>query len=584
VRTARGFVKDESGMTLALAVIMIVLIGVMGAGLLTFTMKDLNTVVEENRGQRAFEVAEAGIGAAKRQLASSVVRDRYNDVLNTPPNPPTVVGTEDIQWSAAKGGWTLNNLDGDATTSDSANVKITYSGTPGDLNEKFTVVSTGTYGTAKRKIEAIFKGVAVGGSSGSGILGLPLYYTPSDVRIEKSITLKGISMFSQKNILIEGPYGPTDGTIASKRAYFSDDISTGGGNNDANGTFISGGGGGATPDALCNWYTLGPCFDDPGQWNTQPRTLNRPGLAAEGKICGFTTGSDIGTCDPTSVSIADGVYGYDCTTGTVVSSTVSSTAPPCPRDATEGARGNPPLTFVKKNPNPDGTTYPTNVPGTISFPFPLVKPNSRALAGHALRDPSNNQSECSLPDALPASKGCYFNGVPSPTAWTQLFPGTGNSDRVVFIDAHSSQITFDAGLNGSPSGVLVVWCGQLVQQQDFNGIILSLKGEGFTYTNTDDPNNPYTVQTSSCEPATQDEGTYINAGTRVGGGQGQTQRVTQKGWVFAQGGDGDTAGITLKNQSIVQPSQDDFSYLDDSFDIPTPPTSFALQSWRELYQ
>src|SRR5215208_257060 len=144
MRTLRQPVRNESGMTLPLAMIMIVLLGVMGAGLLTFVMKDLNTVVEENRGQRAFETAEAGIGAAKRQLASSVVRDLYNDVINPPPNPPTVVGAEDIQWSAAKGGLTLNDLDGDATTSDSANVKITYSGTAGDPNENFKVVSTGT--------------------------------------------------------------------------------------------------------------------------------------------------------------------------------------------------------------------------------------------------------------------------------------------------------------------------------------------------------------------------------------------------------------------------------------------------------
>ena len=70
MRTVRRFVNDESGMTMALAIMMIVLIGVMGAGLLTFVSRDLNTVVEENRGQRAFEVADAGIGAAKRQLSS----------------------------------------------------------------------------------------------------------------------------------------------------------------------------------------------------------------------------------------------------------------------------------------------------------------------------------------------------------------------------------------------------------------------------------------------------------------------------------------------------------------------------------
>ena len=75
MRTMRRFMKDESGMTMGLAVIMILLLGVMGAGLLTFVSRDLNTVIEENRGQRAFEVAEAGIGAAKRQLAAQRRQD-----------------------------------------------------------------------------------------------------------------------------------------------------------------------------------------------------------------------------------------------------------------------------------------------------------------------------------------------------------------------------------------------------------------------------------------------------------------------------------------------------------------------------
>jgi len=82
--TARRFVDDESGMTLPLAMIMIVLLGVMGAGLLTFVMRDLNTVTEQNRGQRAFEVADAGIGVAKRQLAANVDRTKYDDPTGAP--------------------------------------------------------------------------------------------------------------------------------------------------------------------------------------------------------------------------------------------------------------------------------------------------------------------------------------------------------------------------------------------------------------------------------------------------------------------------------------------------------------------
>ena len=123
MRTARRLVKDESGMTMALAIIMIVLLGVMGAGLLTFVSRDLNVVIEENRGQRAFEVADAGIAAAKRQLASNVVRTDYDSV------------SPDIQWSKAQGGLTLNDLDGDDpdvagpledSTPDSVNVTIKF--------------------------------------------------------------------------------------------------------------------------------------------------------------------------------------------------------------------------------------------------------------------------------------------------------------------------------------------------------------------------------------------------------------------------------------------------------------------------
>ena len=62
-------------MTLALAMIMIVIIGAMGAGLLAFVNRDLVTVVEENRGQRAFEMADAGVQVAKRQLSSHCAGD-----------------------------------------------------------------------------------------------------------------------------------------------------------------------------------------------------------------------------------------------------------------------------------------------------------------------------------------------------------------------------------------------------------------------------------------------------------------------------------------------------------------------------
>jgi Tfp pilus assembly protein PilX len=61
--------REESGVVLGLAIVLVVLIGVMGAGLLTVVASDLQATVEANQGQRAFEMAEAGIEVAKARLA-----------------------------------------------------------------------------------------------------------------------------------------------------------------------------------------------------------------------------------------------------------------------------------------------------------------------------------------------------------------------------------------------------------------------------------------------------------------------------------------------------------------------------------
>jgi Tfp pilus assembly protein PilX len=52
---------EARGMALGLAIIVVVIVGVMGAGLLTLVATDLRAVMEVNRGEQAFELAEAGI-------------------------------------------------------------------------------------------------------------------------------------------------------------------------------------------------------------------------------------------------------------------------------------------------------------------------------------------------------------------------------------------------------------------------------------------------------------------------------------------------------------------------------------------
>lgn len=79
------FVKDQSGMALGLAVVMIVLIGVMGAGLLVFVQSDLEAVVEVNQGRKALEVADAGAQAARVRLLRDIRAAHYDvDDSSTP--------------------------------------------------------------------------------------------------------------------------------------------------------------------------------------------------------------------------------------------------------------------------------------------------------------------------------------------------------------------------------------------------------------------------------------------------------------------------------------------------------------------
>ncbi len=117
--------RDERGVALGLAVIMVALIGVMAAGLLTFVAADLDALVEVNRGQQAFELAEAGIEVAKAHLADD-------------PSPS--------DWSS--GELRLEDASDNAVTV----VTVEYD----DEEASFKATSTGEYGGTKRRIEAVF--------------------------------------------------------------------------------------------------------------------------------------------------------------------------------------------------------------------------------------------------------------------------------------------------------------------------------------------------------------------------------------------------------------------------------------------
>ena len=115
--------REEQGMVLGLAIILVVVIGVVGAGLLTFVSADLQAVLAVNRGEQAFQLAEAGIEVAKIHLADD-------------PNPSD---------------WSSGELHADGVDDNAVSVTIDHdAGT-------FEVVSTGRYGETKRKIEAVLE-------------------------------------------------------------------------------------------------------------------------------------------------------------------------------------------------------------------------------------------------------------------------------------------------------------------------------------------------------------------------------------------------------------------------------------------
>ena len=520
--------RDESGMTMGLAIMMILLISVMGAGLLTFVSRDLNSVIEENRGQRAFELADAGIEAAKRQLASEVVTGDYDGEA------------PDIQWSLLNGGLTLEDLD-DLGTTDRVNVTIDYI----TADKDFRVVSTGTYGDpprqAKRRIEAIF-GAPDLGTTDDDNSARPTYYTPSSILIDgPGVGVKGISMFSQKDIIIEDTTPLTPYSISNFSTEYDSNT----------GTLAAIPG---TREELCDWNSVvrenPTCFPDPvpgddddglDNYNTVSRMngtskYNRVGFAAEGKLCGYPaqpagSPTPFGTCGAAG-SAADGRYGYDSLT--------------TPKFVAK-EKLDPPL-------DPKTDANPT---GTITYPFPRYRPKPEAFKERA-ENPNTEEGET----------GAYWEGSPTDPTWG-LTPSTPS--KVVFVDAQNQTLTFDPDGNPTPTaggpeykGIIIVWCGELMQNQNFRGIILNLYGDI-------GPDN-----TECRSPEGEPEG---NVGTYTNNGN------SCKCWVYAEGGTPTRAGIILRPGSSADflPAGIWSNLPADAFEGP-PPTEFELQRWRELYE
>jgi hypothetical protein len=191
--------RDEKGMALPLAM-MIVLIGVMGVGLLIFVQTGLTTALKVNQGQQAFDMADAGVQAAKRQIKIDAATNHYDGVINPPTNPES-------SWSYAGAGKILSL--GDCV--DCINVKIQYllpSTNAADVRDAnhapevitgrdyFKVISEGTTNGARRKIEAIFF------AEGSDVP--KAFIAKGQVIISGTAELTSMSMFTEASATING--------------------------------------------------------------------------------------------------------------------------------------------------------------------------------------------------------------------------------------------------------------------------------------------------------------------------------------------------------------------------------------------
>jgi hypothetical protein len=204
---------------MGLVVIMIVLIMVMGAGLLTFVQKDLESVVEVNNSQKALSAAEAGLQTGQLQLYGDKERAHY-DVDDTP-HPLyfadcDVAGSRDAEaadsdveplagpsWSPEDGGVVRTFPDGESRvtirwlnpSSIDPECQAPETSPPPDV-DYFRVVSEGTSGDARRKVEAVYKTYDLAAPRA--------YYTPGDIEISGTAKIQQVSLFSGGNIEIKG--------------------------------------------------------------------------------------------------------------------------------------------------------------------------------------------------------------------------------------------------------------------------------------------------------------------------------------------------------------------------------------------
>ena len=452
------FVKDESGITMALTVIVMVLIGVMAAGLLAFVRSDLDAMLEINRGQKALHIADAGVQAAKSHLRVDSFRQHYDtnrandcnegirvggenwskaaDIYNVSTNGYCTPGQEATRTDNAGTPWredqgvtktfaggrfhvTIECYDqsgdgspdpcngGAGTAPDAAGGNL-----PASSMKFFKITSTG-YDTvagdgAIRKVEAIY-------TTAKRTYAPIAFWTPKSINFDGTKCVSRMSFFAGGDIT-----GVTPGGACGPNGFIADRSATG-----ANAIYG-------------DWDS--PPYNTTRRVDASGTPLLKPGFGALGRVCGGSPSQ----CTSDSNSVADGYNDYDRTTG--------------------GKGQN--KAFVA----------PATNPGTqITFPFDagnaLADPSSLVDAGllEEMRLAAVEQGNYKTSGTLPCALKCPLSSWPAPGA-------------IYFLDAGGKEVVFSVNSTPKAKGVIIVRNGNFTfnnSSNGFNGIILVI-GDGTT--------------------------------------------------------------------------------------------------------
>jgi len=168
--------REESGVALGLAVIVVLLLGVLAAGLLAVVRADLEGAVQTSRGQRAFDAADAGARAAAARLRTDADPGHYDadPAENTAwayNSPDGGAPGEVVALGEGTATVTIRYLiparnAGQQTDSHHAPEKVPAGLSDYPDGDFFLVVSEGSSGDARRKVEAILRADGPGDPGG----------------------------------------------------------------------------------------------------------------------------------------------------------------------------------------------------------------------------------------------------------------------------------------------------------------------------------------------------------------------------------------------------------------------------------